>query len=276
MVTTAAAIHAARVRRGRSVSTISASASSYVTAKSAAPTAAAVFAALNGSSLPGIGQLGSLVAVGIVVGAVVMLGFYVPLVARAGAGLSVNSDRGAPFPKRSRVGVIALVAGALSVVALVRQGTPGIEFDFSLMRPRNSPAMDAFERVRAAYPAWREGSLKLVVESRESEELLARMVQLEEGLTKLKEDGVVEDWWLPEGWWPNHNHQLANRSGREALARDAARLIAAADEAGFNERGVALGKAVFEEFARSAQSGGSEFPKSAGALELMSTFLARN
>ena len=47
-----------------------------------AGTTGAAFFALNVSSLPGLSQLGNLVGVGVIVGAVVMLTVYAPLVLR--------------------------------------------------------------------------------------------------------------------------------------------------------------------------------------------------
>ncbi len=48
----------------------------------AAVTTAAVFATLNLASLPGVSELGTLVAIGTVVGAIVMLGLFAPVAAR--------------------------------------------------------------------------------------------------------------------------------------------------------------------------------------------------
>jgi len=242
----------------------------------AAATTAAVFAALNGSSLPGIGQLGSLVAIGIVVGALVMLGLYVPWVAQAGAGRAVaDSGRGAPFPRPGRAVAIAVVLGAVAAGALVWKGRPGIEFDFALMRPKNSSAMATFERVQASYPAWEEGTLKLVVEGEGPDEMAERVAGLEPRLEGMLEDGLLADWWLPAGWWPDAGRQAANRPIAASLAADAERLLGSADEAGFNEQGTALGKAVLEQLGSLAASDGVVFPRSAAAADIMRGFLAR-
>jgi hypothetical protein len=47
-----------------------------------ASTTAAVFFALNASSLPGLSQLGNLVGIGVIIGAGVMLGIFAPLTTR--------------------------------------------------------------------------------------------------------------------------------------------------------------------------------------------------
>jgi predicted RND superfamily exporter protein len=242
----------------------------------AAATTAAVFAALNASSLPGIGQLGSLVAIGIVVGALVMLGLYVPWVAWAGAGrVTAGSGPGAPFPRRGRSVSIAVVMGAMAVGALVWKGRPGIEFDFALMRPKNSSAMETFERVQASYPAWEEGTLKLVVEGGSPEEIAKRVDGLVPRLEGMLGEGLLADWWLPVGWWPDAGRQAANRALAASLTGDAERVLGAADEAGFNEQGRALGKAVLEQLGELAASDGTVFPQSAAAADIMRGFLAR-
>ena len=83
-------------------------------------TTAAVFFALNLSSLPGLSQLGNLVGIGVIVGAIVMLSVFAPLTMRFHRSAS---ERPPSFIERAR-GVAAdfSAAGAwvaLAVVALL-------------------------------------------------------------------------------------------------------------------------------------------------------------
>jgi len=244
----------------------------------AALTTAAVFATLNASSLPGIGQLGTLVAVGVGVGAVVMLVLYVPVVAKFGAGRrSIPEGAGGAWIVPKRVAWWATGAAALvSAVMVWRAGPPEIEFDFGLMRPRHSRAMETFEHVRAAFPGWDEGALKVVVSGNSDVEIARRLAGTEEKLAGLEERGEVGDVWLPDGWWPDAGRQAGNRKAAARMATERGRLLEAADVAGFSEEGMALAAAVFDAFGRFAGMPGPVFPESGTAREVMRGFLVRH
>ncbi len=212
----------------------------------AAATTAAVFFALNLSGLPGIAQLGSVVGIGVVFGAVFMLGLYLPWVARAGAGRVMVRHKTAWVPGRKSS--LILLAGLLVVatgVLLVR-GLPGVEFDRSLLRPRNSAAMASFERIQTLFPAWGSPSVRLVIEGGTDAEVRDRIDGFGERVEKLRERrpdlvGRVD---LPSGWWPSPANQRANAEALAGLGDEMERVISAADEAGFSEEGTALGRAV--------------------------------
>jgi predicted RND superfamily exporter protein len=244
----------------------------------AALTTAAVFATLNASSLPGIGQLGTLVAVGVGVGAVAMLALYVPVVAKFGAGrasIPIGSGGGWILSKRA-AWAGAGAAAAVSGVFVWRGGSPEIEFDFGLMRPRHSQAMETFERVRAAFPGWDDGALKVVVAGDSDAAVARRLAVAERKLVGLKEGGLAEDAWLPGGWWPDAARQAGNREAAARLAAGRVRLLGAADAAGFTEEGTALAAAVFEAFGRFSNARGVVFPESEAAREVMRGFLRRH
>jgi len=244
----------------------------------AALTTAAVFATLNASSLPGIGQLGTLVAIGVGVGAVVMLVLYVPVVAKFGAGRrSIPEGAGSAWIVGKRAAWWATGAAALvSAVMVWRAGPPEIEFDFGLMRPRHSRAMETFDHVRAAFPGWDDGVLKVVVEGKSDAQVVRRLAGAEEKLESLKMRGLATDVWFPGGWWPDAGRQARNREAAARLAGERGRLLMAGDAAGFTEEGTALAAAVFDAFGRFAETPGPVFPESESAREVMRGFLTRH
>ncbi len=244
----------------------------------AALTTAAVFATLNASSLPGIGQLGTLVAIGVGVGAVVMLVLYVPVVAKFGAGRrrAAVGTRGAWVLSRRTAWSAGVAAALLSAVFVWKGGPPEIEFDFGLMRPRQSRAMEAFDQVRAAFPGWDEGVLKVVVAGESDAEVVGRIAGAEGKLDCLRKRGLAGEVWMPGGWWPDDGRQARNREVAVRFAGERGRLLKAGDAAGFTEEGTALAAAVFDAFGRFTEMPGSVFPKSETAREVMRGFLTRH
>ncbi|MCH7228866.1 MMPL family transporter [Haloferula sp. A504] len=237
----------------------------------AAATTAAVFFALNLSGLPGIAQLGSVVGIGVIFGALFMLGFYLPWVAKVGAGRPIIAHKAAWLPGRK--GSLMLLAGVLVIatgVLLVR-GLPGVEFDRSLLRPRDSQAMGAFEEIQAQFPAWGAPSVRLVIEGGTNAEVRQRAAGFESRVAQLRKDrpDLVGELELPSGWWPAPEHHRANAAALAALGRDAERLLAAADEGGFSEEGTALGKAVLSALPRLAGEPPGSVPDEPATLEIL-------
>ena len=210
----------------------------------AAATTAAVFFALNLSGLPGIAQLGTIVAFGVIAGALLMLNFYVPWVAWRGAGRPSNSHKASWVPGRN--GALALAVGfALLVVGVLGfKGLPGVEFDRGLLRPRDSTAMAAFEAIQKHFPAWQTPSLKLVIEGGSDEEVAARVIEAGKRLEILQTErpDLVQRVDLPSGWWPSPERVVSNRGSLEALANDRDRILAAADDSRLFRRGCCAGE----------------------------------
>jgi predicted RND superfamily exporter protein len=240
----------------------------------AAATTAVVFLALNLSSLPGIAQLGTTVAVGIVAGALIMLGLYLPWVARLGAGrASRPRGRGGALPDKAVAGLTVLVAAAASGV-LIWQGVPGIEFDSRMMRPRHSEAMAAFDRVQAVFPRWDSGDLQLILEADDDSAMHDRLETARARTDALGGKIVREQ--FPDGWWPDAASQHANQAPLRTLAADAGRLLALADQVGFADDGLALGRAVFGELARMTGEPLPVFPRSDAARDMTRMFVSRD
>ena len=98
-----------------------------------ASTTAAVFFALNFSSLPGLSQLGNLVGIGVVIGAVVMLTVFAPLIMRFRHQESARQpslvERCFESPRFLRGGAWFTLALILLLLGtLVVKGPPELEF----------------------------------------------------------------------------------------------------------------------------------------------------
>jgi predicted RND superfamily exporter protein len=217
----------------------------------AAATTAAVFFALNGSALPGIAQLGTIVGIGVVLGALFMLGWFLPWVSRVGAGRTNRglSNRWLPGRRGARRLAVGMAVAALGVLAF--GGLPRVEFERSLLRPRGSAAMATFERIQALFPAWGAPAIRVVVEGETNDQVRERLDAFQDRLQTLESEqpGLVEAVDLPTGWWPDPQQQARNLEALKRLGSARERLVAAADGAGFSAEGTALGRAVLGSFA---------------------------
>lgn len=239
-----------------------------------AATTAVVFLALNLGGLPGMAQLGSIVAYGLVAAGGLMIAFYLPWVVKFGVNRAPAEDEAKWLPRRKKSWIFTgvLIAAALVVLAIL--GMPGVEFDSKIMRPRNSSAMASFERMQEKFPDRDSRLLRIVVEAEDDASMRVRISEAEQRLAKAKEEGVLESSTFPGGWWPDPAHQEMNRPVLLEMAKQAPRLLAEADETGFSNEGTGLGRQVLEFLAKEGQ--GTFFPQSAAAREVMQLFLHRD
>ena len=240
----------------------------------AAATTAAVFAALNFSLLPGIAALGTLVAIGIGCGAVLMLVFYLPFVAKAGGGRAGPVDQGWPAPLSARKSVAAgVLLGASALGILLWCGMPETRFDPAMMRPRDSPAMDAFSRVQEGFPAAREPDARWIVTLDPGQPAAARLDSLAENAAAHPRVAAAR---IPHGWWPDGSRQQENRAVLVDAAARASQLLEAAGQVGFSDDGLALSRAVFQEFGRLVDLGEAVvFPDSPEFEAISRGFMSR-
>ena len=142
-------------------------------------TTAAVFFALNFSSLPGLSQLGNLVGIGVIIGAVVMLTLFSRLAMRfhrtEESRLPSVVERLFSMPDFWRKGAIA--TGALVIALLVVlcvKGLPVPDFSARTLRPRVSEAYTALDRLYVRLTDDRD-MLSLVVAGKDEAEVLKRL-----------------------------------------------------------------------------------------------------
>jgi predicted RND superfamily exporter protein len=239
-------------------------------------TTTVVFSALNLGGLPGMAQLGSIVAFGLLAAGILMIVFYLPWVVRFGVDRAPSVDEAAFLPRRRKSLLLTggLLAVALAVLATL--GLPGVEFDSKIMRPRDSAAMAAFERMQEKFPEKDPRQLRLVIEASDDATMRARIAEAGRRLAEARSGGVLLSSSLPTGWWPDPARQQDNRAALLGIANDGPRLLAEADEAGFAEEGTALGRQVFSVLAKAAAAGSEFYPSSPAAAEVMRLFLQRS
>lgn len=224
----------------------------------AAATTAAVFGLLMMSTFTGVRQLGGLIVIGLVTGAVVMLGLA-PLFLRRFPMREPRVLLGAPFfgALASRSVVVACVLGSLWVFAW--KGAPGVSFDFSMVETKSSEAASAFETMQEKFPAWSEKNLQVIATADSWEELREVADEVEVALANVRNSGAVESVQWPKELIPSRANAESNRDAIERMVGEREAIIAAMREGGFSERGVALNAQVLEALAREPMGGVGEF-----------------
>ena len=240
-----------------------------------AATTIVVFLALNLAGLPGMGQLGTIVATGLGAAAVLMITGYLPFVVKFGVNRMAPRGTGKWLPQQRLSQIISAVLALAAIAVLAIHGLPGVNFDSSVMRPSNSPAMSTLDQVSAAFPRWADQSMGVIVEAKNGPEMLRRTKEAERRFRRAEESGLVSAAHLPTGWWPSEKAQAANRANIAKLAADRERLLAEADEAGFTEEGTALGNQVLEAMADLTTHEGVAFPEQESAIEITRVAMVR-
>lgn len=201
---------------------------------------AAAFAALNLGGLPGLAQLGSLVASGIITGAWVMLSFFprvIPKVAADSPSQQTAKHSSAENSSNLNGFVrLGLPLGGLFLVCacvlLVGRGMPSLTASSEPLRPRHSGAYDAMDILKRELGRTNE-PLLLIVNGQTDSELAARLTQAQSKLTELTSKGQVSGALLPLALWPQPERIAVNRERLLRLVSRGAELRQAFLDAGF-------------------------------------------
>lgn len=223
-----------------------------------AGTTAAAFFALNLSSLPGLSQLGNLVGIGVLVGAGVMLLLFTPLAWRWRAAEPAPRI---PFERLAAPGAW-FTAGLVAVLAagLIIKGPPAMDFSAESLRPRESGAYTALDRL-AEKLGNNPAMLNLVVRGGDADETRTRLRRAEEALRAAQAAGDVTGFQTALPLWPDADAQRANLPRLARLAAEAPRLESTLAAAGFTPDAFAFTRAVLGHWAAWAESAPPIWPQ---------------
>ena len=237
-----------------------------------AATTACTFLLLGFAGLPGLAQLGVLTAMGLIVGAAVMLFVFLPLVARV-------PPRSVP-PEPTRVsrkplGWLPTVAiGVFCLGILLTRGLPVVTSSTDPLRPRQSAAYDTMDRFKQALgrtndPIWILASGKSLAAVGD------QLSRSEAALSVAKSNGTIVSFTLPAGFWPRPDFAARNEAGFEALSRRKPEIEAAILKAGFSTNSLGLTEGALASWTRGVESSTNAWPENETARWLSSQFAAR-
>lgn len=201
-----------------------------------AVTTATVFLSLTFCGMPGLAEMGLLVALGVLCGMAVMIAFM-PWVARTTAPAPLPPTVEHPPVSWPAVAATVLLAGGVTAVFALF-GPPGMERKVDALRPRQSEAMEAFQWVQERLGRDREASVPVLLTG-PTTALRSRASALQAELDKAVALGWIVRQAVPVWLAPDPAAQRSNRDTITWLLGAREELEAAVLEAGFTE--VALG-----------------------------------
>ena len=258
----------------------------------AATTTICAFLVLNFGGLPGLGQLGTLVGVGVALSAFVMIFSFLPplfperrkarpaltpalshprgegeVVPAGGTRVSASArDDGAhgvarptTIPKNSGV-AFAITAGVIlfSIVVLLF-GIPKMDPTANALRPRNSKAYAALDQIQQQLGQKQEPLWLLVAGNNESE--VARKLDAAKPiLDQAVSNHVLTGFTLASALWPRPNSQEANRATALKLFEERGEIRNAILTNGFTDTAFGLAGGILDTWQRAAQTRGVFWP----------------
>jgi len=245
-----------------------------------AATTAAAFVVLNFAGLPGLAELGSLTALGVVFGALVMLFFYLPRVrgltpATDSSGPSAPPPASASHDSRSRIPIILATVALVGVAGLVLGwfGLPAISADTEALRPRGSPAYAAMDGMRTRLgrtnePAW------LLFRGANHAAISRQLAAATAALTAQQAAGSIRSFRVPANFWPHPENATTNQAVVRTLAAQLPEIEAAVTATGFTTNSLVLARAVFARW-RDGLATAAGWPANDTARWLHSQFAAQ-
>lgn len=235
-----------------------------------AATTAAVFLSLTLCGMPGLAEMGLLVALGVLSGVAVMLAFM-PVIARRGAPVPAAAVPPAAPPSSwpAALGTGVLGVGIAGVFFWL--GPPGMERQVDALRPLQSEAMEAFQWVQERLGRDREASVPILL-TRPIGDLRASARGLQSALETASARGIVVRHSVPVPLVPDPAAQLANRESVDWLLGARSQLERVVLEAGFTEAALGLLRGVCSIWEK-VESWPQAVPGSAAA-EVLGRFLA--
>lgn len=260
----------------------------------AAITTISAFLVLNLGGVPGLGQLGSLVALGVGLAALVMVMIYLPPLFPNRRIAPPNVPKPAFWqyflpPKAPAVNQelassanatgwmsFGLTAGLLIVCAVVLVfRMPGIDKSGNALRPQNSEAEQALAEITSEMgippdPLW------VVLSGKDESEVHKRLTHAEELLGKAVTNHVIGSYMLPTVMWPRLEHQEANKAVASKLAGYSQALLEAAATEGFTSNATVLAQEVLETWRAAGGTKGAYWPSNDVSQWLLKRFTARS
>ncbi len=227
-------------------------------------TTAGAFFLLNFGGMPGLSQLGSLVAVGILIAATVMIYAYLPVaLRRRPAAANVASGNHGTNPSSPSYLPWALTVVVICGVALILWWQfPGVDHSTKPLQPSHSAAESALQEMKTKLDQPGEPVLMLVSGTNETV-IATKLERMQEVLSASVSNKEIRSFTLPHQLWPRPEHQRENRVTALQLARQEESLRAAAVSAGFTTNAVDMAQSILSSWRVMAANPATIWPSNA-------------
>ncbi|NOS71026.1 MAG: MMPL family transporter, partial [Verrucomicrobia bacterium] len=257
----------------------------------AAITTIAAFLVLNFGGLPGLAQLGSLVAIGVVLSALVMIFAFLPPLfpdrrnSPGSAGVSSASSpnpvqetrrRDAGAPGAARIKLVFAISAALIVFCVVTllSGLPQMDGSSTALQPRDSQAYAALEAIKDNLNQKRD-PLWLVVAGRNESEVARRLDAVQPALNQAVSNGVLGGFTIPTMLWPRPESQSVNRATVQQLVARREAFHTAAFAGGFSTDALGLTDSLLDTWQRASMTTNVFWPTNALCSWILDKLVAR-
>jgi uncharacterized protein len=248
-----------------------------------AVTTAGAFLLLNLSVLPGLGQLGSLVAIGIILASVMMLYSYTPLVLRFRRsrdleGAASNQERLLLFQpvivlSPATIWRLTVLVLGISVLVLIKGGLR-IDHSPDPLKPKHSEAYAALDKIKTCITRT-EQPLWILVPGKNEAEVGGRLARAGEVLSQAVSNQLIAGFTLPTALWPQPDYQRSNLAAVAPLLQERDQVRQAALRAGFTTKAFVLTEKVFDGWENARFSTTTYWPTNHMSRWIFSKFAAR-
>jgi len=229
----------------------------------AAVTTIAAFLVLNFGGLPGLAQLGTLVALGVALSACIMIFEFLPPLFPDRTGKNrpsapnespvpcapTTSTRKIPFAPIFWFTMLLLVVAIIVLFCRL----PAVDPTANSLRPRNSPAYTALDEIKKELNQNRE-PLWLIVGGQSEIEVANRLAKVQSVLARAVSNKLIADFTLPSALWPQPAFQSANQPAAQQVASERPLLRQTALTNGFTENALALTDQMLDTWFKAGQT----------------------
>ena len=232
-------------------------------------TTATVFLALLFSGLPGLADMGLMVALGVMAGFVIMVFLMPEIVVRGKVKPTVLPAQSRPRKATAGIWATAAVLIIMAGIFAVR-GLPSFQSSSAVLRPAHSDSMAAWDHLQQGLGKPNQSTVPLIATAPDWQSLKAQLAPALQTLSQARREGLLVNYSLPAALLPDLAGQQANRPVLTLLSKDLPRYEAAILEAGFTEDALLLCRKVFAslggEFADTALLTLPKNPAAAGVV----------
>lgn len=226
----------------------------------AAVTTIAAFVVLNFGGLPGLAQLGSLVALGVAISACVMIFAFLPplfpermlvkenpIPSTPGSRQVLSEKRAVSTLSTARIKLVWVLTAALILgcTVVLLSGLPKLDASAKALEPRGSQAYAGVAAIKQHLNQNRD-PLWLVVAGANESEVARRLDAAMPALDMAVSNQTLASFTLPTALWPRPENQIANRATVARLVAQRETFRTAALAGGFSEDALALTRSLLD------------------------------